>query len=566
MALASADLVQPYVNIFGVNNLALTDDVIPMTDQASIACHSSKSLIASIRDNTMTLEWTVGGALFVDYTEVLYAKNHDDNIDCLIQPDADFPNHFNTSLTIDRPGGNGYFSDNGSDPSPNGSITRPSGDILGPVFKTSIDVSDFKAGDRITVLAVARVDQNWNFAHPEGDGTKSPQSHIVHARTNPDWDHEHNGKKIKGRLNWYSVPVKILFADYNDDLGTLELNNRFDQELHLGSPSDNEQEDSQKQPSEATPDTIEHDNEIEDEIENDIYNKNENESENEVDNEIEIENEESRNESEPSMMARFWKFALTVGSVFSVFVFVVLRIQKLAELDKAQSLMHAEDEEEEGGIPTLRNHQSKFVDHPSDPYIPREDEIVEFNNEGIYNKKRTSGSPRRGHTSPRNSHLLQFVENSKTSVYHSESGSPRRGHTSPRNSHLLQFVENSKTSVYHSESGSPRRGYTSPRNSHSVQFVEDSKTSVYHSESGSPRRGYTGPRNSLSVQFVEDSKTSLCDSEYGSECAGKVGEEVYDSEFGGGSDDEYEFDSDSDDDEKAKGYAPPEDFSEIRIV
>jgi len=394
LALASVDMVQPYVNIFGVNNLALADDVVPLTRQASEACHSSKSVIASARDSTLTIEWTVGGGLYVDYTELKWAKNYKKSMDCLMQPTEEELSEFELSNTIEQPGGHGYFADNGAEPSPDGSTTRP-GDIMGPIFRAHIDVSDLKAGDEITILALARLDQNWNFAHAEGDNSITPQSHLVHARTNPDWNHEHAGKIIKGRLNWYSVPIKILFDDYDDELGTLQLHDRFDPMLHVGGNKDDTSDDNKSdmkmtdapvQSPSASPEL----------------------------------NQDQ--ETGTSIMAKFWQFVLVVGSVFAVFVFTILHIQKRAALGKTQSVMQAE-EEAEGGLRVGRATSGhRYADRP-DPYVPRADEIVDFGNEGIYKKKgRRSGTPSPRSSGKNNREDLIDLDNLKPPVYDSEFG------------------------------------------------------------------------------------------------------------------------------------------------
>jgi hypothetical protein len=61
-----------------------------------------------------------------------------------------------------------------------------------------IDVSDYTDDDEIVVIVRVRVDQSWRG-----------NSHVVNARTNPQYRAEHNGYIVQGRLDWYSVPVLL---------------------------------------------------------------------------------------------------------------------------------------------------------------------------------------------------------------------------------------------------------------------------------------------------------------------------------------------------------------------
>jgi hypothetical protein len=65
------------------------------------------------------------------------------------------------------------------------------------------------------VQAVATVDQDWQ---KQGKGidlpspNDKPQTHVVNARTNPNWFYSHNGKTVQGRLEWMSPVVKVVVA------------------------------------------------------------------------------------------------------------------------------------------------------------------------------------------------------------------------------------------------------------------------------------------------------------------------------------------------------------------
>lgn len=108
----------------------------------------------------------------------------------------------------------------------------------GTVFSATIDVSKFAVGDKIAVIATARVDQNWgkstDYITDRNIGPKlGPQSHVVNARTNPNWYHStaDGSKVIQGRLDWVSVPLTIIKKDYTNIVpvpAAEELSLRYD--------------------------------------------------------------------------------------------------------------------------------------------------------------------------------------------------------------------------------------------------------------------------------------------------------------------------------------------------
>jgi hypothetical protein len=83
-------------------------------------------------------------------------------------------------------------------------------------FSVSIDLSPYKVGDVIVIYSLARTDQDWII----GERSIPAQSNVVNARTNPQWSHVHEssidgGSLIKGRLDWFSVPVTIEIGKCN---------------------------------------------------------------------------------------------------------------------------------------------------------------------------------------------------------------------------------------------------------------------------------------------------------------------------------------------------------------
>ena len=217
LSLMAVDMVEPYVGIVGVNKMALTDDIVPLTERDSNNCMNTKAVIVARNAETVDIEWTVGGALTIDSTELWYGKWDDvgDDVTCWTQPSS--------THNLKRVGptfsGTGFFSKEGSQPNPEESA---SGMKMtdGPLFRTSVPLADFRNGDKILIMASAMVDQSWKDQPENISPNMPPQSHIVNARTDDNYHHESNGKHIQGRVNWFSVPLTVVIGDFEDSVGT----------------------------------------------------------------------------------------------------------------------------------------------------------------------------------------------------------------------------------------------------------------------------------------------------------------------------------------------------------
>ena len=80
----------------------------------------------------------------------------------------------------------------------------------GPVFQQCIELP--KTTGQYTLTATARVDAIWGKQPHNRKGPNPdipPQSHVVNARTNPDWHMENAGITVQGQMDWNSK-VKIL--------------------------------------------------------------------------------------------------------------------------------------------------------------------------------------------------------------------------------------------------------------------------------------------------------------------------------------------------------------------
>jgi hypothetical protein len=262
LALVSTDLVQPYVSIFGVNNVALSDDVVPSNhDQLGNMCDTSRTVAVPGALDTVIVEWTVGGALDISKSDLWVAKVEDlpGQSLCSLSLNDGFAVSKDFFRALSSPKtGTGFFSPSGANPSPTESMSKPftflaehgsvpytegnamggtthengssSVNLLGPVFRAEIDLRDYEIGDRLVLVATATVDQDW-FDPPSEyhQPLANPQSHLANMRTNPDHEFEISGKRLEGRLQWLSIPVTVIVDEMDIHAGGIEMFKRLDE-------------------------------------------------------------------------------------------------------------------------------------------------------------------------------------------------------------------------------------------------------------------------------------------------------------------------------------------------
>lgn len=221
LALLAAELVEPYVSVVGVNELAVQDDLPPLLSREGRHCQRTNAFSIAKDASEVEIQFTVGGALSINQVDIWYAKWEDipqAQLDCLSQPKS--TDGFQKGTVIGATNGTGFFSRAGSHPRPD--VRSEVDDMTsGPIFKGKITVpSGLKTLDQLVVLASARVDQDWTNGRSNTEPKGGPQSHVVNARTNPGWHHESAGKHVKGRLDWFSSPVTIVMGDFVSSVGT----------------------------------------------------------------------------------------------------------------------------------------------------------------------------------------------------------------------------------------------------------------------------------------------------------------------------------------------------------
>jgi hypothetical protein len=198
LALAALEMVQPYVYVDTVENVRLSND--------DWQCrHVRVAATAADDSSTVRLHWTVGGSVHVDDVQVYHKK-------WTKQLSEQYCNKGGAAvmMTALPPGGDddddGNFWRNGTD------VSSSTG---------GIDLSTYSVNDEIAVIVRVRVDQAWRG-----------QSHVVNARTNPNYRAEHNGYVVQGRLDWYSVPILLHKAGPGEE--AKELYVRYDSNYQEG--------------------------------------------------------------------------------------------------------------------------------------------------------------------------------------------------------------------------------------------------------------------------------------------------------------------------------------------
>ena len=222
LALLAIELVQPWAAVRQVNELVLTDDIIPHLDRGAgrQVCQRSKHVVVPRDSKRVTIQWEVGGSLSIDDTRVWYAKWSDlsiDQLDCLNQPKEDITKWMREGTAISKSSGTTRFAQQQAGFSH---------------FSASIDISGYQAHDLIVVLVSAKVDQDWGkmpdkFFLPKNT---PPQSHMANARTNSGWYHESatSGHVVEGRVVWFSDPLTLELGEIKSaaSVATVELSER----------------------------------------------------------------------------------------------------------------------------------------------------------------------------------------------------------------------------------------------------------------------------------------------------------------------------------------------------
>ncbi|KAG6976221.1 hypothetical protein JG688_00001565 [Phytophthora aleatoria] len=201
-------------------------------------CSVSECNVVNSAHSKVQVAWEVLGALTVDSTHVQVSSSETFEDDAILMK------------TSTQKGTTRRFYEFASDSS---QAAAANVDTLGTsLFVTCLDLGNVTS-DKLYVRAVATVDQDWKKQGTGDEGPSPhvpPQSHLVNARTNPDWDFEWNGHRVKAALEWTSPVITVETAkksEANDVSSAITPNSPVTDVPTSFSPSgstENESEDS----------------------------------------------------------------------------------------------------------------------------------------------------------------------------------------------------------------------------------------------------------------------------------------------------------------------------------
>jgi len=231
LSLGMIDLVEPYVQLLAINGLEIWDDVVPLSPRVGSSCEKTKIISIPFGTLSVELSWTVGGAFTVDHTSLWYASAAEfeaapflcgtktttqDEVDTFVQG--------RSIRKTDPVYGKTHWHEDVEFPTPREEALHP----LETIFAAHIDLQSLQLheGDRITVYAVARVDQEWS---EQREASLPPQTHIARVRTDPTWRAEDSSGVVQGRLDWLSIPLTIEIGPSTSKITEKSVRNPFDE-------------------------------------------------------------------------------------------------------------------------------------------------------------------------------------------------------------------------------------------------------------------------------------------------------------------------------------------------
>ena len=250
LALLAMDVVDPYVSIRGVGGMELEDDVVPGVNirQYNGKSHFDNTAIfwvpgrgggegddgsnrRKMKDQGGTkISWTIGGAMSIDYTELVVGPwdalplDLADVNDGGTYPSAEMIASINsnqfvavTPSNVDSNGGRSRWHAKGPHP-----LSSDGSNVIDPTFEAVIGISDYRPGTILAVIAKTQVDKDWLDPASDhvGPSDLGPISHIVNARHNPSYFATNAGKIIRGHADswFYSVPITLIVGNAEEEV------------------------------------------------------------------------------------------------------------------------------------------------------------------------------------------------------------------------------------------------------------------------------------------------------------------------------------------------------------
>ena len=222
-ALMTIELVQPYLTIVHVGNdwtetkpfhkRSTKDD-----DDDGEKCmtrHDTHNQFHSGNDDKV--QWKVGGSFSVDSTQIVYGYINDfpGSFGC---GDSEQPTPEDARM-LDYLISKGVLHESKTktgieDMTAFSAFTEaPEFYNISPpanaIFTDQLDLSHWKDGTKIAILARGTVDQNWIETSKEG--MYAAESHLINERTNDDWKKQNTKTaEVQGSTTWFSEPVVVL--------------------------------------------------------------------------------------------------------------------------------------------------------------------------------------------------------------------------------------------------------------------------------------------------------------------------------------------------------------------
>ncbi|ETO79004.1 hypothetical protein F444_06164 [Phytophthora nicotianae P1976] len=243
---AGSSQSQELLNVFPAASLYTTDanqvtemgcGALAWERNEVATCSMSDCSVVNSAYSKVQIAWEVLGALTVDSTHVQVSSSATFEVDAILME------------TSTQKGTTRRFYEFASDSS---QAAAANVDTLGTsLFVTCLDLGNVTS-EKLYVRAVATVDQDWK-KQGTGDDAPSPhippQSHLVNARTNPDWNFEWNGHRVKAALEWTSLVINIETAKHsetNDVSSDITRGSSSDASTSIApsASSDNENDDS----------------------------------------------------------------------------------------------------------------------------------------------------------------------------------------------------------------------------------------------------------------------------------------------------------------------------------
>ena len=175
--------------------------------------------------DTFKVSWVVGGGFDVDLTDVYVLKDgwEQQTSTCLLafysvveEDGATFLTSKNGDVKIEvikLKGADKTDQWSGTTRWGDSSSTVPEPTVFEVVVSSEVLSAYSNEANEVVFVARARLDSKWGEAEPNvtiDPVGMPPQSHAVNARTNKDWVKENAGKKIQGRLDWFSTPFTVV--------------------------------------------------------------------------------------------------------------------------------------------------------------------------------------------------------------------------------------------------------------------------------------------------------------------------------------------------------------------